>query len=71
MNFSEDLVAQEPTAVEVGAEGEGYHLEQELAISESANQLLQTTANSEAIAKMILDDIIEAMFDNNTGNLAL
>ena len=65
MFFSDDLEAQEPTAVEVGADGEGRHLQQE--------QDLQATPKSEAIAKTILDEIIEAMFDNNnnTGNLTL
>jgi hypothetical protein len=53
LNFSEDL--------EVGTAREGRHLEQELPISESANQLLQITPKTEAIAK----------FDNNNaGNFA-
>ena len=54
MLFSDDLEAQEPKAVEVGADGEGRHLQQE--------QDLQATPKSEAIAKTILDEIIEAMF---------
>ena len=62
--FSDDLVAQEPTAVEVGADGEKLHLEPQLPITEPANQHLQTMPNIEAMAKMILNDLIEAMFDD-------